>query len=80
MPASETIAAERPLDRFRPSVRDLRTRIIEFRGAYEILNFDIGRTNDDPSRLEMRVNGARRRGARRSAAAAHRLRVPTRFG
>ena len=31
-------------------------KIIEVRGSYEILNFDIGRTNDDPSRIEMRIN------------------------
>jgi arginine dihydrolase len=30
-------------------------KIIEFRGSYEILDFDIGRTNDDPSRIQMRV-------------------------
>ncbi len=31
-------------------------KIIEFKGAYEILNFTIGRTNDDPSRIEMRIS------------------------
>ena len=31
-------------------------KIIEFRASYEILTFDIGRTNDDPSRIEMRIN------------------------
>src|SRR5215211_7652695 len=30
-------------------------KIIEFKAAYEILDFDIGRTNDDPSRIEMRI-------------------------
>jgi lysine-ketoglutarate reductase/saccharopine dehydrogenase-like protein (TIGR00300 family) len=30
-------------------------KIIEFKGSYEILDFDIGRTNDDPSRIQMRV-------------------------
>jgi lysine-ketoglutarate reductase/saccharopine dehydrogenase-like protein (TIGR00300 family) len=30
-------------------------KIIEFKGSYEILQFDIGRTNDDPSRIQMRV-------------------------
>src|SRR5215207_852768 len=30
-------------------------KIIEFKSSYEILTFDIGRTNDDPSRLEMRI-------------------------
>ena len=31
-------------------------KIIEYRGQYEILKFDIGRTNDDPSRIEMRIS------------------------
>jgi lysine-ketoglutarate reductase/saccharopine dehydrogenase-like protein (TIGR00300 family) len=30
-------------------------KIIEFKGSYEILTFDIGRTNDDPSSIQMRV-------------------------
>jgi len=30
-------------------------KIIEFKGSYEILDFDIGRTNDDPSRIQMRI-------------------------
>jgi len=30
-------------------------KIIEYRGQYEILKFDIGRTNDDASRIEMRI-------------------------
>jgi len=30
-------------------------KIIELKGSYEILHFDIGRTNDDPSRIQMRV-------------------------
>ena len=30
-------------------------KIIELKGSYEILDFDIGRTNDDPSRIQMRV-------------------------
>jgi arginine dihydrolase len=30
-------------------------KIIEHKGSYEILDFDIGRTNDDPSRIQMRV-------------------------
>ena len=33
-------------------------KIIEFKASYEILTFDIGRTNDDPSRIEMRINAA----------------------
>ena len=54
MSASETIEAEGHLidSGLLSAIFD---KIIEFRGAYEILNFDIGRTNDDPSRLEMRV-------------------------
>jgi lysine-ketoglutarate reductase/saccharopine dehydrogenase-like protein (TIGR00300 family) len=54
MPASETIAAEGHLidSGLLSAIFD---KIIEFKGSYEILNFDIGRTNDDPSRLEMRV-------------------------
>jgi lysine-ketoglutarate reductase/saccharopine dehydrogenase-like protein (TIGR00300 family) len=35
-------------------------KIIEFRGSYEILTFDIGRTNDDPSRIQMRITVADR--------------------
>jgi lysine-ketoglutarate reductase/saccharopine dehydrogenase-like protein (TIGR00300 family) len=30
-------------------------KIIEFKGSYEILTFDIGRTNDDASRIQMRI-------------------------
>src|SRR3954471_10784358 len=30
-------------------------KIIEFKAQYEIVKFDIGRTNDDPSRIEMRI-------------------------
>lgn len=30
-------------------------KIIEFKAAYEIVNFDIGRTNDDASRIQMRI-------------------------
>src|SRR6187397_1931545 len=30
-------------------------KIIEVRGSYEILSFDIGKTNDDVSRIQMRV-------------------------
>jgi lysine-ketoglutarate reductase/saccharopine dehydrogenase-like protein (TIGR00300 family) len=54
MPASENIAAEGHLidSGLLSAIFD---KIIEFRGSYEILSFDIGRTNDDPSRLEMRV-------------------------
>ena len=31
-------------------------KIIEFRASYEIVQFDIGRTNDDPSHIKMRIN------------------------
>ena len=30
-------------------------KIIEFKSSYEILKFDIGRTNDDVSRIQMRL-------------------------
>jgi arginine dihydrolase len=30
-------------------------KIIELKGSYEILTFDIGRTNDDPSSIKMRI-------------------------
>ena len=30
-------------------------KIIELKGSYEILDFDIGRTNDDPSRIQQRA-------------------------
>jgi len=33
-------------------------KVIECNAAYEILHFDIGRTNDDPSRIEMRITAA----------------------
>lgn len=33
-------------------------KIIEFRASYEVLKFDIGRTNDDPSRIEMRISAS----------------------
>ncbi len=33
-------------------------KIIEHRSSYEILHFDIGRTNDDASRIEMRISAA----------------------
>ena len=33
-------------------------KIIEFKASYEILTINIGRTNDDPSRIEMRINAA----------------------
>jgi lysine-ketoglutarate reductase/saccharopine dehydrogenase-like protein (TIGR00300 family) len=33
-------------------------KIIEVKGSYEIITFDIGKTNDDPSRIQMRVTVA----------------------
>jgi lysine-ketoglutarate reductase/saccharopine dehydrogenase-like protein (TIGR00300 family) len=55
MAASDTIEAEGHLvdSGLLSSIFD---KIIEFKASYEILTFDIGRTNDDPSRLEMRIN------------------------
>jgi lysine-ketoglutarate reductase/saccharopine dehydrogenase-like protein (TIGR00300 family) len=54
MPASDTIEAEGHLiDSGHLSA--IFDKIIEYRGQYEILKFDIGRTNDDASRIEMRI-------------------------
>jgi lysine-ketoglutarate reductase/saccharopine dehydrogenase-like protein (TIGR00300 family) len=33
-------------------------KIIEHKGSYEVLTFDIGRTNDDPSKIRMRITAA----------------------
>ena len=33
-------------------------KIIEFKASYEILKFDIGRTNDEPSRMQMRITAS----------------------
>jgi lysine-ketoglutarate reductase/saccharopine dehydrogenase-like protein (TIGR00300 family) len=54
MSATDTIAAEGHLidSGLLSAIFD---KIIEFRGAYEIVHFNIGRTNDDPSRIEMRI-------------------------
>jgi lysine-ketoglutarate reductase/saccharopine dehydrogenase-like protein (TIGR00300 family) len=54
MPASDTIAASGHLidSGLLSAIFD---KIIEFRSTYEILDFDIGRTNDDASRIEMRI-------------------------
>jgi lysine-ketoglutarate reductase/saccharopine dehydrogenase-like protein (TIGR00300 family) len=54
MSASETIEAQGHLidSGLLSAIFD---KIIEHRGAYEILKFDIGRTNDDPSQIEMRI-------------------------
>ncbi len=57
MAASDTIEAEGHLiDSGHLSA--IFDKIIEYRGRYEILKFDIGRTNDDPSRIEMRISAA----------------------
>jgi lysine-ketoglutarate reductase/saccharopine dehydrogenase-like protein (TIGR00300 family) len=54
MPASDTIeAAGHLIDSGQLSA--IFDKIIELRGAYEVLKFDIGRTNDDPSRIQMRI-------------------------
>ena len=54
MAASDTIEAEGHLiDSGHLSA--IFDKIIEYRGKYEILKFDIGRTNDDASRIEMRI-------------------------
>ena len=54
MAASDTIEAEGHLidSGLLSAIFD---KIIEFKGSYEILKFDIGRTNDDVSRIEMRI-------------------------
>jgi lysine-ketoglutarate reductase/saccharopine dehydrogenase-like protein (TIGR00300 family) len=54
MPASDTIEAQGHLidSGLLSAIFD---KIIEYKGSYEILTFDIGRTNDDPSRIQMRV-------------------------
>ena len=54
MPASDTIEASGHLidSGLLSAIFD---KIIEFKGSYEILTFDIGRTNDDASRIEMRI-------------------------
>ena len=54
MSASDTLEAEGHLidSGLLSSIFD---KIIEVRAAYEIVSFDIGRTNDDPSRIKMRV-------------------------
>jgi arginine dihydrolase len=57
MAASDTIEAEGHLiDSGHLSA--IFDKIIEYRGRYEILKFDIGRTNDDPSRIEMRISAS----------------------
>ncbi len=55
MPATDTIEAEGHLidSGLLSAIFD---KIIEAKGSYEILHFDIGRTNDDASRIQMRVS------------------------
>ena len=57
MSASDTIEAQGHLidSGLLSSIFD---KIIEHRASYEILKFDIGRTNDDPSEIEMRITAA----------------------
>ena len=57
MAASDTIEAEGHLiDSGHLSA--IFDKIIEYRAQYEILKFDIGRTNDDRSRIEMRISAS----------------------
>ena len=57
MPASDTIeAAGHLIDSGQLSA--IFDKIIEQKGSYEVLDFDIGRTNDDPSRIRMRITVA----------------------
>ncbi len=55
MAVSETIEAEGHLidSGLLTAIFD---KIIEFKASYEVLRFDIGRTNDDVSRVEMRIS------------------------
>src|SRR5262245_45616929 len=55
MAASDTIEAEGHLidSGLLSAIFD---KIIEFKAEYQILSFDIGRTNEEPSRIEMRIN------------------------
>ena len=57
MPASDTIEAEGHLidSGLLSAIFD---KIIEHKASYEILHFNIGRTNDDASRIEMRINAS----------------------
>ncbi|MBM3820834.1 MAG: TIGR00300 family protein [Acidimicrobiia bacterium] len=57
MAASDTIEAEGHLidSGLLSAIFD---KIIEHKASYEILTFDIGRTNDDASRIEMRINAS----------------------
>ena len=55
MAASDTIEAEGHLidSGLLSAIFD---KIIEFKASYEIVNFDIGKTNDDASRIKMRIS------------------------
>jgi arginine dihydrolase len=57
MAASDTVEAEGHLidSGLLSSIFD---KIIEFRASYEIVQFDIGRTNDDASHIKMRINAS----------------------
>lgn len=57
MAASDTIEAEGHLidSGLLSAIFD---KIIEFRASYEIVTFDIGRTNDDASHIKMRITAA----------------------
>ena len=57
MAASDTVEAEGHLidSGLLSAIFD---KIIEFKAAYEIVDFDIGKTNDDASRIKMRINAA----------------------
>jgi lysine-ketoglutarate reductase/saccharopine dehydrogenase-like protein (TIGR00300 family) len=57
MPASDTIeAAGHLIDS--GLLSNIFDKIIEFKASYEVLDFDIGRTNDDASRIRMRITAA----------------------
>jgi lysine-ketoglutarate reductase/saccharopine dehydrogenase-like protein (TIGR00300 family) len=57
MAASDTIEAEGHLidSGLLSAIFD---KIIEFKASYDIVDFDIGKTNDDASRIKMRINAA----------------------
>jgi lysine-ketoglutarate reductase/saccharopine dehydrogenase-like protein (TIGR00300 family) len=57
MAASDTIEAEGHLIDS-GVLSGIFDKIIELKGSYEVLKFNIGRTNDDPSRITMRVTAA----------------------
>jgi lysine-ketoglutarate reductase/saccharopine dehydrogenase-like protein (TIGR00300 family) len=57
MAASDTIEAEGHLIDS-GVLSGIFDKIIELKGSYEVLKFNIGRTNDDPSRITMRITAA----------------------